>query len=385
MRNKFMTKTVPVLAALLVAGAAQAEIKTVSVTAEVEAVDGDKQRTEARAKREARRLAVEQGAGTLITSATVVADFEVVSDEITTSAKGVITKEKWGALKINDGVAKISLEAKVRPEAAASAVCQSVKQNHDPKIAAVIVEKRGKEASDWKTERGVIESMIVGRLVENCFTMVEPGVQVTKVSANGDLDQATINQIVENANAKFVLLGAAKAIESDTQGTLLGKTKMKSFAVGANLKLIDVDTNQIIAVSSESMQVLGISPDHALKAKGKDGDARAYGMIEKNLTKIFSAVVEKWSKDAVNASKVEVIVKNVKNFRSMRTLQKTMEKTFPKGNVAKRGLKNKKAVFYVDVDGGADELAAELEGKRIGKLSVEVLEVVRGKVVLQLN
>ena len=33
--------------------------------------------------------------------------------------------------------------------------------------------------------------------------------KVTKVSANGDLDQETINKIVENANAKFVLVGAA--------------------------------------------------------------------------------------------------------------------------------------------------------------------------------
>lgn len=382
MKNQIMTRVVPVLTALLVAGAAQAEIKTVNVTAEVEAVEGDKQRTMDRAKREARRQAVEQGAGTLITSTSVVADFELVSDEITSSAKGVITKEKWGELKIAGGVAKITLEAKVRPEAAASAVCQSVKQNHDPKIAAVIVEKRGKEDSDWKIERGVVESMIVGRLVENCFTMVEPGVRVTKVSAQGDLDQETINKIVENANAKFVLLGSAKMIEANTEGTLLGKTKMKSFSISANLKLVDVDTNQIIAVTSGQTQVLGISPDHAMKAKGGE---KTYGMLDKQLSDLFTAVVEKWSKDAVNASKVEVIVKNVANYKSMRSLQKQMEKAFSKGSVAKRGLKNKKAVFFVDVEGGADEFAAEMEGKKIGKLSVEVLEVVRGKVILQLN
>jgi len=381
--NKVMTKVVPVLAALLIGGAANAEIKTVEVTAEVETVDGDKARTLERAKREARRMAVEQGAGTQVVSNTVVRDFEVVSDEIATIAAGVITQETWTPLKVEGATSKITLTAKVSPSAAQSAVCNILKQNFNPKIALVLVEKRGKENDPWKIERGGIETLIVNRLQNNCFTMVEPGVKVTEISRDGDLPQETIKAIVENADAEFVLLGSAKMIEANTDNSILGKTKMNSYSISANLKLVSVDTNTIVASSTGQTQVLGISPEHAMKVKGMQD--KTYGVIDDVLGEIYTKVAEKWSAAAVGGSTVSVVVKNVDKYAMLKLLQKTVEKSFPEGNATKPRLKNKQATLTVQIDGGADEFAAQMEGKKVGKLSVEVLEVVRGKVVLQLN
>ena len=76
---------------------ANADIKTVSVKGEAAVIKGDKDQGLKDAKREARRRAVEEGAGVLVQSNTVVRNFQLVSDEITTSAKGVIVEEQWAS------------------------------------------------------------------------------------------------------------------------------------------------------------------------------------------------------------------------------------------------------------------------------------------------
>ena len=72
-----------VLGGLLLALApmnANAEIKSVSVKGEAAIIKGDKDQALKDAKREARRRAVEEGAGVLVQSNTVVRNFQMVSD-----------------------------------------------------------------------------------------------------------------------------------------------------------------------------------------------------------------------------------------------------------------------------------------------------------------
>ena len=111
--------------AALAAGNAYADVKTVTVEAEAAIVAGDPSATENEAKRQARRKAIEEGAGVLVTSNSIMRNYALVADEIATSAKGVITDEVWGPLQ--DGATantkKIKLTAKVSPEAVSDSIC----------------------------------------------------------------------------------------------------------------------------------------------------------------------------------------------------------------------------------------------------------------------
>ena len=111
----------------LSAPAALADVKTVTVEGEA-AIESDPSVTERNAKRDARRKAVEQGAGVLVESNTIVRNFQLVTDEIATTAKGVIMDEQWGALVDGDTktTKKIKLTAKVSPEAIEGAICSVI-------------------------------------------------------------------------------------------------------------------------------------------------------------------------------------------------------------------------------------------------------------------
>jgi hypothetical protein len=381
-----ISKYAPVVAALglLVSGPATAGKKTVTVTAEVAAVEGDKASTEKRAKREARRQAVEQGAGTLVESNTIVRNYQLIADEIVTKAKGVIVREEWGPLQMEGATAKISLTADVSPEAIENAICTVVKASHDPKIALVLVEKTGKDNGEWKTERGLVNAKMTEMLMDACFTMVEPAVEVTKVAKNGDLPQETIDKIIQNSDAQYVFVGSAKVIEADTSGQSIFKgNAMKSYSMSISGRLINVDTKGIEASVGRHAQVLGISPEHALRFKGSNN--RAFGMMNQVMDDMMQKITKRWSSDLVNQTRVQVVVTGVKNFKTARAFDKAVLKVWSSAGLKRRSLKGGKAMYDVDLEGGADEFAAGIEGKKVGKNTVNVLEVTRGKVILELG
>lgn len=374
-----------VVASLLgtLAPAQAQDIKTVTVSSEAD-FSGDLAATEKELKRQARRKAIEEGVGVAVSSNSIVRNFELVADEITTEAKGIISDEKWGP--ITEGptgsTKKISLSAKVSRNIAdlEKAACTVIKANHDPKIALVFVEKIG-DADKWVTERGLVEAMFSDAFIGSCFSLVESGVKVTQVSGNGDLDQDTINAIVKNADAQYVVLGQGKIMKSDAKN-LLGDSAMNSYSVSASLKLINTANNGIEAVATKQVQVLGISPEVALTLKGNQ--SKKAQLVNGIMDELVEKIAVRWTNDMVNASSVQVQVQNVVNYAAAKAFRELAEKSL-QAKVQQRSVTGGKASFDIEIEGGADALASGIEGKKAGKFTVEVIEVSRGKVVLKLN
>jgi hypothetical protein len=87
----------------------------------------------------------------------------------------------------------------------------------------------------------------------------------------------------------------------------------------------------------------------------------------------------------VNAGRVQVVCVEVPNFGAAKQLQELMAKTVKGAKVEERGVKDKIATYDVDVDGGSEALAAAIDGKKVGRFTIEVKEQSRGKLVLKLN
>jgi hypothetical protein len=370
------------VAALTLAGSASADVTTVTVVVEVPDT-GNAEAVEREAKRQARRQAVEQGAGVLVTSNSIMRNYQLIADEIATTAKGVILDEQWGPLEPGKTAStkQIRLVAKVSPDAIPDSICSVLKQNHDPKISLVFVEKTGDE-DKWSTERGLLEAMFVGAFVDACFTVIESGVKVTEVSATGDLPKTTVDEIVKNADAQYVVFGSGKVIKSKlTEQSALGQS-MNSYSVSASLKLVNTATSEVEAVATKQQQVMGISPEKALEASDSKLKKNLTGMI---LDQLLAKIAKRWSSDLVNAGRVQIVVEGVNNLKAANAFKELVGKTFNGVRVEQRQLKGGQATFDVDVEGGAERLAEAIEGKKAGQWTIEVREVTRGKVVLKLN
>lgn len=371
---------------LLVASPAEAGIKKVTVVGEAAAVDGNRDQSEKAAKRAARRKAVEEGAGVLVESNTIVRNFQMVSDEIATSARGVIVDETWGALSIKDGVAKIQLTAKVSPAAIEDAICTVIKANHDPKVAIIMVEKVGKDDQPYpkKAERGLVENVLTRALSDSCFTIVESGVKVTEVAANGDIPQSAINEAIKNSDAQYLLVGRSAVIEAaKPEGGFLG-AGMNSFKFSAELRMINTSTNVVDMTTRASIVAAGVSPANAWD--NTDNQPRiAKHFSNKLMNDIVTTAAKKWTDELINASKVMVQVEDAKKYSEIKKLQNILKKSGKGVKVTgSPRMRAGRATFTVEIDGGSDALILALEEKKVGKKTVEIIEVGRGKVVVKL-
>src|SRR5689334_6648075 len=111
----YLLKSAPLglaLALSLAAGAAGAEERTTAI-GQAAVVDNDKVRARDKALEDAQRKAVEQAVGAMISSETVTANYELVSDKILSKASGYVKNVKILSEGIEDGVYNIKIECDV--------------------------------------------------------------------------------------------------------------------------------------------------------------------------------------------------------------------------------------------------------------------------------
>jgi hypothetical protein len=354
------------------------EVKSVTTTGEGPFDGKDLIAAENAAKRAARRAAVEQGAGVLMESTSIVRNYELISDEIVSSASGVIVNEQWGPLQ--DGptgsTKKITLTAQVSKAGLSSAMCTVIKANHDPKVALVIVEKHGEQS--WVAERGVIEAMYSEAFSNNCFRVVDPMIDVAAVSGTGSLPKEAVDKIVDAVDAQYVVLGSVKVGASKSiAGMTTDANGLGSYPFDVSLKLINVANGEVVAAVAESGQAMGIS--EALALGGKTSNFRKNG-LDVSMKNFFEKITKSWSNDLVNASNVSLTLQGAN--KSLADDLRAILNARSGVRAEQRRMSGGKATFDIVIDGGAQALADVLQGKKLGNGKIEVTETQKGKVVI---
>jgi hypothetical protein len=232
-----------------------------------------------------------------------------------------------------------------------------------------------------QAERGPIEALFTESFMNNCFTIVEPGVRVTEIAANGDLPQETIKAIVKNSKAQYVLLGKGKIVKTDKSRTPAKDTNMNTYSIDATVRLLNAETNVIEAIATKNHNAMGISAEHALRVT-KNG---RQVVIEDIMDELFRKIGERWASELANENTIEVTVNGIKNYNAAKEFRAGVEGALRGSKVTQRTLKGGVAELEVTFEGGADAFAAAIDQKKMGKSKVEVMEVAPGKVVLQLN
>ncbi|HEY4221480.1 MAG TPA: hypothetical protein VGO62_09060 [Myxococcota bacterium] len=138
---------------------------------------------------------------------------------------------------------------------------------------------------------------------------------------------------------------------------------MNGYSLSASLRLINTANNEVEATSAESAQVMGISPENALKASDKSHD-----IVKQVMDQLMKKVVERWSSDLVNASRVSVTLKNA-DVSAASGFHALVARLAPNAKIEERDVKNGEAAFDISVDGGAETLSKLVNERKLGKLS----------------
>jgi len=321
--------------------------------------------TKEAASRAARRAALEQGIGQMLTSTTVMENFMTKKDEVITRTEGFVkTYQVLSEVQGPDGAWETEVEAVVNREGVQdvlASMCILVDALGKPRVAVLVKEKvLGEEQSD-----GTAEAALITYFQDRCFEVVEPSVelrakrsvQLGKAAAG---DAAAAAAIGGELGAEMVAVGNVVAKEGDmSSSSYFQGTGMKQASATVSLKVLDVNTREILASRNGSAPMVDPNPQTAAtKAIEKAVQKTLEGGLSESLLK-------SWKHKANDGQLLRVQVKNIPNYMASQTVQEELRAHA--ASVSQRKLADGNLWIDVVWRGTVDDFCAAVDQMKINK------------------
>ena len=347
-------------------------------------VAGDVAKAKDDAVADALRTAVETTVGMLISSETLVKNFQTVDDRIYSHSTGYVASYNIISESHDQYTYKVKVKAvvklgKIKDDLAAIGLLLSRKQK--PRIMVLIQEKNmGNEMFGF--DMNVAETEVMEKFMAKGFTFVDKKVIADKVSrekmlaaTSGDIDMAKAIGAV--GRAEVIIVGKAVSHVASGVSNLLGN--MKSCQADVTLKAVNVDNGEIIAVVSKHAATVHIDPMAG-------GDAAIKKATDQAADELMTKILERWSSEVTNAQRIELTVYGFKNFNEMYVFKQQLP-AYIRGikDIASHGFQHGAASMEVSYEGNAQSLAEELVAKQLPSFNVIVKSQTPNEIVLKVK
>jgi hypothetical protein len=336
---------------------------------------------------DAKRKAVEQVAGTQVSSESLTQNFQLVEDKIYSRASGFVKQFSIASeFKDQDGTYRVKIKATVDKGALADNLGQLFKEK--PRVIVMIAEQNvgGKGFSYWwgntglASEMDVMQTALIEKWQPKGFKFVDPGMlkgklRVTKAMSNPALGDQDVLSLSKGADADVAIVG--KVLVTDA-GQVMEGVKMRSFHAVGTLRILNVDTGEIIAVADET----GVAPHIDANMGGRLAIKALAAKLGDDLEK---KILTKWTAEAASAVELELVVEGAKG-KQLDVLQKVIQSQV-RGveQISLRRREKGRAFFTVRVRQDANAFGREVEEKTYEGLTVEVGEVTKARVTLEVT
>ncbi len=384
--NRTTLCSIGALALLLVAQSAQAEVKSITVEGVAAVVGGDKAIARDRAIDDAKRKAVEQVAGAQVSAESISENFTLVSDRIYSRASGFVKTYKIVSELEQEGVYKVTIAAEVDSSAIASDLALIFQDK--PRVMVMIAEQNigSKGFSYWWGSSGYVadmqmmQSTLIQAWQPKGFKFVDPALLAGKLRMKGAMKKPNMGDkhavlIGRDADADIVIVG--RVLVSDA-GPVMQGLKMHSFQAVGTLRVLSIDTGEILAVGDDTAAATHIDPNV--------GGRNAIKALAKKLAgKLQSRIIAKWTAEASSSREIEMVVSGVKSSKQLKEIRKVLRSRV-RGieSVSVRRRKRGKAFLTVKVKTRAQDFARDVENQTFENFTIEIEEVTRARVVLSL-
>lgn len=376
------------LAAVLFAASnpAWAAEETVEVTGVAAVVNDDVAHARDKAIDDAKRRAVEQVAGAQVSSQSITENFQLVEERIYARASGFVRRyEIKSEFKDPDGTYQVKVKATVDAGSVAEHLDQLFKVK--PRVIVLIAEQNvgASSSSYWWGQKGYASEMdlmmnsLIGEWQPKGFKFVEPGLlkgklKVTKAMQKPDITDDDVLTLSKGVDAEVAIVG--KVVVTDA-GPVMEGVKMRSFHAVGNLRVLNVDTGEVIAVADEGATAAHID--------GNQGGRLAIKALAKTLAPTLEKnILGKWTAEAASAQSLELVVKGLAGSAQVNRVVQYL-KTEVRGVEAVDMRRKKKGQVYFDVRFRGDglELSRAFEEKSFDGFKLDVDEASKTKLVLR--
>jgi hypothetical protein len=203
--------------------------------------------------------------------------------------------------------------------------------------------------------------------------MLRGKLKVGKAMTTPELSNADALSLSKGADADVAIVG--KVLVTDA-GPVMDGVNMHSFHAVGTLRVLNVDTGEIIAVADDT----GVAPHIDANMGGRLAIKALTQKLGEDLEK---KILAKWTAEAASAMELELIVANAKTSKVIDELTRVMTsevRGVESATLRRRAKGN--AYYNIRFRGDAMGFAREMEAKTFKDFGIEVSDVTKAKVKL---
>jgi len=329
---------------------------------------------------DALRKAVEQAVGTLVSSETMVQNFQTLNDKIYTQTQGYIQNYRVLSETPGSNVHQVTIQATVAIgdlEKDLQALGFLLGQVGKPRIMILVAEQQiGQQYYNywWGAHRGtqtdlnVAENTIMDRFREKGFDIVDPQAQAGNIKVPPafqvvDLSNQNAITLGKQVDAEIVIIGKALA---RSVGSIAG-TSMKSVQANISMRAIQIDNARILSSGNENSAAVHIDEvtggvEAIKKASVKMSD------------KVMDDILKNFQKRVGATTMVQLVVFGLAGADDIRKF-KTSVLSQVRGveGIHERSFSENMVKMDVDVRGSAQSISQEMSRKDFPDFVVKVI------------
>ncbi len=326
---------------------------------------------------QAKRAAIEEGIGVVLSSQTEVENFLLKKDQVISRSFGAvrsftsIKEEQKGDTWYIKISAVVSLDSITADLMALKILLVSMDK---PRTMVLIQEEGGQN----------VATTIIDYLQEKGFDLVDPA-QAAALMAK---DDPFIRKAVEGDPVAAAKLGADNGAEYVVVGSVgksllanevVNNTGMKSGQANLTVKVVNCSNGRIVATKSATGAAVHIADDIAT---AKAAVKAATNLMDK---KLFEAIVTSFQDTLNNGATFEVIISGVKSYGQQKSAAKVLEDAEGVVSVTKRRFGGGKLELSVLFKGSAETFCDHIDSKAVDESKLVVTNIAGNRISLSLQ
>ena len=340
---------------------------------------------------DAQRKAVEQAMGTMISSETLMKNFQLINDRILSLASGYIETYTVISQKEADNEMIVEILAVVgthKLNDSIQAIKNLIRRMGKPKMMILIAEQSIYEEGQTSAQKtsgqvvlsatslGVAENALIEFFRAKGFEFIDRQAIAGQIEVADPImlvnDQERVKRIANLTDAQVVIFGQAQArVGGQVHDIYSGQANI-------SLRALKADTGEIIAASNEHTAVPFVDPSTA--------NSKALSEAAKKISqKLMDQILKQWQSEASGIRNVFLVIKGA-NYAEIKQFRSWLPK-YVRGvkSVNQRDVQDGVAELEIEIQGSAQDLADSLSEKVFLEKTIEVLSLSSNKVGVEMK
>jgi hypothetical protein len=326
---------------------------------------------------QAKRAAVEEGIGVVLSSETEVENFMLKKDKVITRSFGAVRSFTLLKEEINDGTWYVGIRAVVSLDSITAdlmALKILLVSMDKPRIMVLIEEENGQSA----------ESTVVDYLQGKGFELIDPA-QAAALMAKDDPfirkaidgDPVAAARLGAENGAEYVVVGSVR--KSLMENEVINGSGMKSGQAGLTVKVVNCSSGRIVATKSATGAAVHVAEDIA---QAQAAAKAATALMDE---KLFEAIVTSFQDTINNGANFDVVISGIKSYSLQKIATRILEDTEGVVSVTKRTFGDGRLELSVLFKGSVDTLCDRIDSKAVDEAKLLVTNVAGNRVALNLQ